>query len=68
MMENWHTACFPKKHVDKVYYAKVQGKVDESDVKAFADGVDIGDDTPAKSADLRILKSEGRVGNRAYDH
>ena len=41
----------------KVYYAKVQGKVDESDVKAFADGVDIGDDTPAKSADLRILKS-----------
>ena len=40
-----------------MYYAKVQGKVDESDVKAFADGVDIGDDTLAKSADLRILKS-----------
>lgn len=58
MTENWHTALLsPKKHVDKVYYAKVQGKVDESDVKAFADGVDIGDDTPAKSADLRILKS-----------
>lgn len=43
--------------MDKVYYAKVQGKVDESDVKAFADGVDIGDDTPVKNADLRILKS-----------
>ena len=53
-----HRLLSPKKHVDKVYYAKVQGKVDESDVKAFADGVDIGDDTPAKSADLRILKSE----------
>ena len=53
-----HLLLSPKKHVDKVYYAKVQGKVDESDVKAFADGVDIGDDTPAKSADLRILKSE----------
>ena len=52
-----HRLLSPKKHVDKVYYAKVQGKVDESDVKAFADGVDIGDDTPAKSADLRILKS-----------
>lgn len=52
-----HNLLSPKKHVDKVYYAKVQGKVDESDVKAFADGVDIGDDTPAKSADLRILKS-----------
>ena len=52
-----HLLLSPKKHVDKVYYAKVQGKVDESDVKAFADGVDIGDDTPAKSADLRILKS-----------
>ena len=45
-----HRLLSPKKHVDKVYYAKVQGKVDES-------GVDIGDDTPAKSADLRILKS-----------
>ena len=53
-----HRLLSPKKHVDKVYYAKVQGKVDESDVKAFADGVDIGDDTLAKSADLRILKSE----------
>ena len=52
-----HRLLAPGKHVDKVYYAKVQGKVDESDVKAFADGVDIGDDTPAKSADLRILKS-----------
>ena len=52
-----HRLLSPKSHVDKVYYAKVQGKVDESDVKAFADGVDIGDDTPAKSADLRILKS-----------
>ena len=52
-----HELLSPKKHVDKVYYAKIQGKVDESDVKAFADGVDIGDDTPAKSADLRILKS-----------
>ena len=52
-----HRLLSPKKHVDKVYYAKVQGKVDESDVKAFADGVDIGDDTLAKSADLRILKS-----------
>ena len=36
-----HRLLSPKKH----------------DVKAFADGVDIGDDTPAKSADLRILKS-----------
>ena len=52
-----HRLLSPKKHVDKVYYAKVQGKVDESDVKAFADGVDIGDDTPVKNADLRILKS-----------
>ena len=56
-----HRLLSPKKHVDKVYYAKVQGKVDESDVKAFADGVDIGDDTPVKSADLRILKS-GQTG------
>ena len=32
-----HRLLSPKKHVDKVYYAKVQGKVDESDVKAFVD-------------------------------
>lgn len=52
-----HRLLSPKKHVDKVYYARIDGKVDETDVKAFERGVDIGDETPTKSAKLKILKS-----------
>jgi len=37
-----HRLLSPKKHVDKCYYAKIQGKVTEEDVKAFARGVNIG--------------------------
>mgnify|MGYP002225028064 CR=1 FL=1 len=32
----------PKKHVDKVYYAKIDGMVTEEDVKRFAEGINIG--------------------------
>ncbi len=37
-----HRLLSPKKHVDKCYYAKVQGKVTEEDVLAFSKGVNIG--------------------------
>ena len=36
-----HRLLSPKKHVEKVYYAKVQGFVTEEDIHAFAAGVDI---------------------------
>lgn len=37
-----HRLLSPKKHVDKTYYARVQGRVTEEDVKKFAGGLDIG--------------------------
>lgn len=53
-----HRLLAPKKHVDKVYYAKVQGKVTEEDKETFAKGVAIGNGETAKPAALEILQSD----------
>lgn len=52
-----HRLLSPSKHVDKVYYARIEGRVTEEDGLAFKEGVDIGDDTPTKSAHLEIIRS-----------
>ena len=54
-----HRLLSPKKHVDKVYYAKVAGIVTEEDVERFAQGIDIGTDEEemTRPAQLDILKS-----------
>ncbi len=38
-----HRLLSPKKHVDKVYRAEVEGRVDEEDVRALAAGLELGD-------------------------
>jgi 16S rRNA pseudouridine516 synthase len=53
-----HRLLSPKKHVDKVYYAKINGKVTEEDKAAFEAGVDIGEEAVTLPARLNILKSE----------
>lgn len=53
-----HRLLAPKKHVDKLYYAKVDGVVTEEDRQAFADGVNIGEDEMTRPAVLEILKSD----------
>lgn len=56
-----HRLLFPKKHVDKCYYAKVSGRVTEEDVQHFTEGVDIGtEDAPelTRPARLEIIKGE----------
>ncbi|MDF2944352.1 MAG: ribosomal small subunit pseudouridine synthase [Herbinix sp.] len=53
-----HQLLSPKKHVDKVYFAKVNGKVTEEDRLIFANGVDIGEDALTLPAKLTILKSD----------
>lgn len=50
-----HRLLSPSGHVDKTYYARVQGRVTEEDVQAFAKGIDIGDDKPAMPARLKVL-------------
>ena len=53
-----HRLLSPKKHVDKVYYAKVKGIVTEADVKVFAEGVSLGQGEIAKPAVLEIIASD----------
>lgn len=53
-----HKLLSPKKHVDKLYYARVEGVVGKADIEAFASGLDIGDDEYTKAAKLEILKSD----------
>lgn len=50
-----HQLLSPKKHVSKVYYVELADPLKETDVKAFAAGLDIGDDKPALPAKLKIL-------------
>jgi 16S rRNA pseudouridine516 synthase len=55
-----HRLLAPKSHVDKVYYAEIDGTVDEADVRAFAEGMTLEDDgLVCQSAQLRSL-GEGR--------
>ena len=53
-----HQLLSPKKHVDKVYFARIDGKVTEEDVRRFAEGLEIGEEKPTLPAHLEILKSE----------
>lgn len=54
-----HRLLAPKKHVDKVYYAKIEGMVTEEDVKRFAEGIDIGaeEEEMTRPAKLDIMRS-----------
>lgn len=52
-----HRLLSPKRHVDKVYYAKVKGIVSEEDIDAFAKGVIIGDNYTTLPASLHIITS-----------
>ena len=52
-----HQLLSPKKHVDKLYYAKIDGVVTADDVVRFEEGVDIGNGEFTKPAKLKILHS-----------
>lgn len=53
-----HRLLSPKKHVEKTYYAKIQGVVTEKDQIAFQNGVDIGEEKLTLPAELCIIKSD----------
>lgn len=53
-----HELLSPSRHVQKTYYALIDGKVTEEDVNLFEKGVDIGEKKPTKPGFLKILKSE----------
>jgi len=47
----------PGKHVEKTYYANIEGIVTDETVKSFMEGLDIGDDKKTLPARLVILES-----------
>lgn len=52
-----HELLSPKKHVDKTYYALIEGLVTETDKEAFKKGVALDDGYVTKPASLNILES-----------
>lgn len=52
-----HELLSPKKHVDKTYFARIDGEVKEEHILQFLEGVDIGDEELTMPAKLKILSS-----------
>ena len=50
-----HDILSPKHHVDKVYYARVDGALEPGDIAAFAAGMTLGDGLECLPAGLEIL-------------
>ncbi|MCM1468121.1 MAG: rRNA pseudouridine synthase [Alistipes sp.] len=57
-----HTLLLPKKHVDKVYFAKIDGVVTKDHVERFRVGLAVDDDFSAMPAELVILRTDGEKG------
>ncbi|MBQ3513709.1 MAG: rRNA pseudouridine synthase [Lachnospiraceae bacterium] len=55
-----HRLLSPKKHVNKTYYAEVEGEVTKEDVAAFSEGLDIGEEELTLPAKL-IIKKSGEI-------
>lgn len=51
-----HRLLAPKSHVDKVYLARVEGQVDQADVRAFAQGMTLDDGLQCMPAGLEPLE------------
>lgn len=57
-----HRLLAPKKHVDKVYYARIEGIVTEEHVKLFASGMCLKDGTAVMPGKLEILSVDDAEG------
>lgn len=52
-----HDLLSPKKHVDKIYYAKVKGEMVPDDIEIFAQGMTLKDGTTYRPGKLEIISS-----------
>ena len=52
-----HRLLSPKKNVEKTYFATIEGRITDEDIRKFKDGVDIGELELSKPAELVILRS-----------
>lgn len=55
-----HSLLSPKRHVDKVYYARVRGHLPEDAGQQFEEGITLLDGTPTMGAKLEILDEENQ--------
>lgn len=53
-----HSLLSPKKHVNKCYFAVLDGPITEEDIKAFQEGLDIGDEKKTLPAKLELAELE----------
>ena len=58
-----HRLLSPKKHVDKVYYAKIEGMLPEDAKERMAAGLTLTDGTETLPADLEIVRRGGAAGS-----
>lgn len=56
-----HDLLSPKKHVDKVYYAKVAGTADEETKRAFSSGLAVDEEFTAMPAKLTVIGTNDGV-------
>lgn len=52
-----HHLLSPRHHVEKTYFVRVQGSVNQKEIDRFQEGVEIGDEKPTLPAKLVILDS-----------
>ncbi len=57
-----HSLLSPRRHVDKRYYAKVEGRLPEDAAEQFEKGITLLDGTPTLPAGLEILKEPAGDG------
>ncbi|MCT4783918.1 MULTISPECIES: pseudouridine synthase [Exiguobacterium] len=55
-----HALMSPRKHVDKVYVAEVDGEMTVEEVRRFAEGVELEDGYTTKPARLEVISRNGR--------
>ena len=56
-----HNLLSPKKHVDKKYFAVLDGPVGEEEQKLFSQGLDIGDEKLTLPAKLELTEKDNEV-------
>ena len=60
-----HKLLSPRRHVAKVYYARVKGVMTEEDVKLFAEGLYVDEELTALPAELEILTTHPSAGEES---
>lgn len=53
-----HELISPKKHVDKTYFAEVDGKISLEVIKGFEEGIEYGEDKPSLPGTLTVIEDD----------